>query len=134
MADSISVDMNEVRQLAVDMSQVDSRLTRHLIPVVKKGAVNIKEDMQAAMRSSGSFGAMAGAISFDMIDGDMGAEIGPTKSYGGAGGAGFGANIAYFGGANGGGGTVEDPQASGDRELPNFEKALAEVSEGLIFG
>ncbi|MGO1607596.1 MAG: hypothetical protein ACTHXF_08975 [Brevibacterium yomogidense] len=128
MADSISVDMNEVRTLAVDMTKVDSRLTRHLTPVVKRGAQNIRDDHAAKVRESSWF-RFAGQVSYDITDGGYGAEIGPRAE-----GAGRLENIAYFGGSNGGGGTVEDPQAAADRELPNFEKALAEVAEGLVFG
>ena len=49
----------------------------------------------------------------DELEGGMAAEIGPEKV-----GAGNLAVIAYWGGANGGGGTVEDPQEAADRELP----------------
>ena len=47
------------------------------------------------------------------------AEIGPET-----GGAGSLAGFAYFGGVNGGGGTVPDPQGALDAEAPNVEKHL----------
>lgn len=125
---SISVDTSEVRTLAADMRAVDSRMARHLTPVVKRGAQNIKDDHAAKVRQSSWF-RFAGQVSYDILDGGFTAEIGPRAE-----GAGRLENIAYFGGSNGGGGTVEDPQAAGDRELPNFSRALAEAAEGLIFG
>ena len=128
MADSISVDMSEVRELAVDMTRVDGRLTRHLAPVVKKGALNIKNQLVSEMSGSRHFGSVARGITYDIKGDGFEAEIGPEKGRPGS-----LANIAYFGGSNGGGGTVPDPQGAGEAELPNFEKALAEVAEGLIF-
>lgn len=127
MADSISVDMSEVRELAVDMTRVDGRLTRHLAPVVKKGAQNIKDQLVAEMQGSRHFAPVARGITYDIKGDGFEAEIGPEKGRPGS-----LANIAYFGSSRGGG-TVPDPQGAGDAEMPNFEKALAEVAEGLIF-
>lgn len=122
------IDMAEVRSLAHEISGVDSRLTRHIIPVVKKGAVNIKSSMQADLRGSSDLGfkAVANTVSFDMIDDGFGAEIGP-----GAGGE--LENIAYFGSYKGGG-TVRDPWHALDEEYPNFVKHLEDVAESLVLG
>ena len=126
MAD-VSIDMSEVRALEHDMRAVDSRLTRHVIPVVDKAAVNIKADMRAAAAKSRHF-RMASSITYDKPN-PYEAEIGPTK-----GGAGSLANIAYFGGSNGGGGTIEDPRGAMDREAPKFERALADLAAELVLG
>lgn len=129
-----SIDTSELRALAADMRQVDSRLVRWVRPVVEKGAVNIKNDLRAKMEESVHFAPVARGIDYEMKDrgfGDVGeyaAEIGPKRGKPGS-----LANIAYFGGANGGG-TVEDPQAAADRELPNFEKALADLAADMVFG
>lgn len=128
-------DTSELRALAADMTAVSSRLNRHLYPVVKRGANNIRTDMRAAMAASSSFGEMERHITYDVErkPGAIEAEIGPTIRTGGASrGLGFGANIAYFGTPRGGGGTVEDPQKALDREAPKFEQALAEAAEGLL--
>jgi len=133
MADLWSIDTSELREIAADMRQVDSRLARWVRPVVERGASNVKDDMRRAAEESNHF-AIARAISYDMHDrgfgavGEYAAEIGPRK-----GSPGSLANIAYFGGANGGGGTVEDPQAAADRELPNFMNALADLAEEMVF-
>ena len=126
---NVELDMNEVRTLAVDMSKVDSRLTRHLVPVVRKGGVNIKNAMQADLRKSGNAGFrhVASTVSFDELDGGLGAEIGPTKP------AGALANVAFFGTSRGGG-TVRDPGEALADEEPNFIRELGRVAEELMFG
>lgn len=132
---SFELDTSELRSLAADMRQVDSRLARWVRPVVEKGAVNIKDDMRRKMAESEHFEPVARSIGYDMTEGGFGdqgeyvAEVGPSK-----GSPGSLANIAYFGGANGGGGSVEDPQAAADRELPNFRNALADLAEDLVLG
>lgn len=128
-------DTSELRALAADMSAVPARLNRHLFPVVKRGANNIRSDMRDAMAASKSFGEMERHITYDVErkPGAIEAEIGPKKTSGGASrGLGFGANIAYFGTPRGGGGTVEDPQKALDREAPKFEQALGDAAEGLL--
>lgn len=141
----ITIDTSEVRTLAADMRAVDSRLARHVIPVVEKGAHNIKADMRSAASASRHF-KIAQSISYDMAHpaGAIEAEVGPTL-----GGAGSLAGIAYFGGSGwsgrknpgkgwqqgpGGGRTVEDPQAALDREAPKFERALADIAAEMVFG
>lgn len=82
--------------------------------------------MQADFSRSRSFGMIARTISFDTsVDaGGVEAEIGPDKSRGS--GASL-AHIAYWGGANGGGGTVRDPAHALEDEGDNFEKALSDL-------
>lgn len=122
----VTIDTSEVRALAADMRAVDGRLTRHIIPVVDKGAVNVKNDLRDAASRSRHF-RLVPTITYDKPT-PFEAEIGPVK-----GGAGSLANIAYFGVSNGGGGTVEDPQAALDRESPKFERALADLAAELVF-
>ena len=123
------IDMAEVRSLAADLTRVDARLARHAIPVVRKGAVNIKDEMQADLRKSSDrgFRHVATTVSFDELDGGFGAEIGPTKP------AGALANIAYFGSYKGGG-TVRDPWHALDDEYPSFIKHLGDIAGELILG
>lgn len=133
--DSITIDTSELRTLAADMRQVDSRVSRWVLPVVEKGANNIKEELQAEARSSRHFKGVAPAISYDIktLGGAFEAEIGPEKRYGKGSGGGNHANIGYFGTSRGGG-TVEDPQTALDNEAPKFADALADSAEGLVFG
>lgn len=124
----IEIDMSEVRTFAADMRQVDSRLARHVKPVVKRGATNIKDQMVEEMKSSAWFAPVARGISYDLVNDGYTAEIGPTK-----GSPGSLANIAYFGGGvQPGGGTVPDPRGALDAEVPRFQKALADLAEELF--
>lgn len=127
----MEIDASEVRQLAVDFRQVPDALARRAKPAVVRGAVNIKEQLSAEMASSASFGALSG-MSFDLTDGGYAAEIGIKTGGSGRAGLGFGANIAYFGGANGGGGTVPDPMGALEAEAPKFAKALSDLAADLL--
>lgn len=130
----IKVDTSEIHSLVADMTGVDSRLARWVRPVVEKGALNVKNDMQEKARNSKHFKGMAKGISYDMQQGGFGetgvyaAEIGPTKGSPGALG-----NIAYFGTSRGGG-TVEHPDAALQREAPKFSEALADLATDLVLG
>ena len=126
----VSIDASEVRALAEDMRRIDSRLSRHVRPVVERGAVQIKNDLQAQARKSRSFRGFAPGISYDMRTpgGAYEAEIGPVKGRPGS-----LANIAYFDTSRGGG-TVEDPSATLEREAPKFADALADLAAELALG
>lgn len=118
------------------MRAVEPRLNRHVLTVVEKGAVNVKEDLRAKMAASHSFGHLARGITYDMRrePGAIIAEIGPTKVKKGLKKAPRrGANIAYFGTSKGGG-SVEDPQGALDREAPRFEQALVDLAAEVVFG
>lgn len=121
----ISFDVSEVRQLAVDFSRVGAIVAQQARPVVSKGALNIKTAMQADMKGSEHFKGAAHTVSYDLLDGGFTAEIGPSSEAGSPGNL---ANLAYFGGSNGGGGTVADPRTRLDEELPKFEKALLDIA------
>src|SRR5690625_3619740 len=122
----ISIDTREVRAAVVDMTGVDSRLRRDTAAVVKKGATNIVNVMRQEVGASINFNGFK-QIRYDMSE-DFEAEIGPEK-----GGPVAGANIAYFGTSRGGG-TVEDPEAALEREIPAFEKHMLDIAERVVFG
>ena len=129
----IDIDMSEVRQLAVEFKQVPAAMRHRAQPVVAKGLVNIKEQLQREMRgrltpkSTAVGNRIAAFISYDLDADGFGGEVGPRKE-----GAGNLANIAYFGGAHGGGGTVPDPRGALEAEAPRFEKALADMAAELL--
>lgn len=122
----MEIDVSEVRQLAVDFRQVPDALARHAKPAVVRGGVSIKDQLRAEMGASAHFRA-ADSITFDVTDGGYTVEVGPTKT-----GAGPIANIAYFGGVNGGGGTVPDPRGALEAEAPKFAKALSDLAADLL--
>lgn len=122
-----SIDTSELRTLAADLTDAPREVQRQVPAVVKRGAVNIKNDMRDALADSTYFKGAAPAVTFDELEGGMAAEIGPTK--GKPGGI---AVIGYFGGSYGGGGTVEDPQKALDREAPKFIDALGDLFDGIL--
>ena len=124
MADGFEVSVDDAG-LSASLGRIPARLVADVYAVVTKGALNIKEAMREDAEASTHFRKVAQAISFDQVG--LSATIGPEKRR-----AGNLANIAYFGGAHGGGGTVRDPQRAADEEAPRFEKALLRVIDGLL--
>lgn len=126
---SFDLDLSELTALGDDLRASAEQLMGKVRPVVAKGALNVKESMAADMGASAHFGQAAGSISYSLKGNPSyaEAEVGPAK-----GGAGSLANIAYFGGAHGGGGTVRDPQGNLDDEAPDFEQALTAVIGDLL--
>ena len=131
---SPSMDASELRTLGADLRAIPEQLNRHVVPVLKKGAQNIKTAMVQDAQASRHFKGIARSIGYDMKqtsfagDGVFEVEIGPSSDAGSPGNL---ANIAYFGSSRGGG-TVRDPQAALDDESPNFEKALGALLEDLL--
>lgn len=123
----ISIDTSEVRAAVADMTGADARLRPNVAAVVKRGANNIKEDLKTQMRASKHFKGFAPGITYDMVD-DFEAEIGPQKGVPSGSG-----NLAYFGTWKGGG-TVEEPEAALERELPAFEEHMLDIAETAVFG
>lgn len=126
---SIDVDASDALRLAGDFAKASTSLVAQTRAVVSKSANEIKTLMRADMGASSHFKEVARAISYDLSGNGSGseAEIGPVK-----GSPGSLANIAYFGGANGGGGTVRDPMESANEALPAIEAALDALIEGLL--
>lgn len=128
----MGVDVSQLRELISDLGGVPREVTLQVPGVVKKGANNVKKTMQADFRKSRSFGQVAGSITYDVLADAAGfeAEVGPDKSIPRAGGA--LAVIAYWGGANGGGGTVRDPAEALLEEGDRFEQALSKLLDGVL--
>ena len=128
----VEFDTSELNALAADLTQAPAELDGKILPVVEKGALNIKNQLVSEMRASKHFKGVARGISYDIHGGQMfgrgviEAEIGPTK-----GSPGSLANIAYFGSSRGGG-TVPDPQGALEAEMPKFEDALGNLFEDLL--
>ena len=127
---SVTVDTSEVDAYVLELGDVPSSLARHLVPVVKRAAQNVKTEMQSNMRASGNAGfrQIANHISYDDISGPptIETEIGIDK-----GGAGSLGNIAVYGTWKGGG-TREAPEVHAQKELPAFESAALAAVEALI--
>lgn len=126
---SVEFDMTEVRSLATDFARIPDKVMRGVQPVVSKGALNIKQEMQMDLASSESFKGITFSVSYDVTVTATGvqADIGPRKSREG----GALANIAYFGTSRGGG-TVADPAEPLMREGDRFEAALVALLDGVL--
>lgn len=123
----VTVDASEVRAYEAKLASAGSASKGQLAAVVSKGALNIKQDLQAELRGSGNAGFrhVASTVSYDLEDGGMTAVVGPTKPSGAL------ANIAYFGSWKGGG-TREDPRVALEAEVPRFQAALLALVDGLL--
>ncbi|MEJ6544496.1 hypothetical protein PQI65_15010 [Brachybacterium paraconglomeratum] len=126
---AVQVDVSELRTLSTAMARIPDKVQRGVRPVVSKGALNIKQELQMDLASSQSFRGITFSVNYDVkvTAGGVEAEIGPDKSkYGGA-----LANVAIFGTSRGGG-TVPDPSIALMAEADRFENALGELFEGLL--
>ena len=122
---TVSVDAGELRTLAFDLARIPDKVQKGVRPVVVKGAMQVRDKMRSDMRESRYFKGNARNISYDLkVDGGgVEAEIGPKPTWL--------AHIAYFGGANGGGGTVDILGPLGE-EVEPFTSALGDLLEGVL--
>lgn len=116
-------DFSELRRLIQDLGQISQEVKAEARGALEKGALNIKKQMQSEASATRHYN-FAHRITYDtkVTAGGVQAEIGPET-----GGVASLAGIAYFGGVNGGGGTIPDPQGALDAEAPNVEKYLLDV-------
>lgn len=120
----MQIDTSELDRLAADLGRMPAKVAKGIAPIVRKGAVNIKNQLNAEMDESAHFGQVN--ITFETkAEGDgYVAEIGAVTQGKVVGDL---AHFAYFGGANGGGGTVDDPEGALKAEAPRFVKALTDL-------
>lgn len=123
------IDLSEVIIEADRLDKVGDKIMPAARPVLIKGAVNVKNQLQSEARESSHFGKIGGLINFEqrIAANTAEAEIGPQKR-----GAGNLANIAYFGGIHGGGGTLPDPELALKAEAPKFVEQLAQAMTELL--
>lgn len=129
----IEIDASDFLDVAGDLSAAArADLMDEVRPAVSKGALNIKTGMREDLRGSNRFKGVARTVNYDLKAraGSVEAEIGPTAGKGK--GTGALANIAYFGGANGGGGTVRDPEYHLNDESPRLEAAVGSALDKLL--
>lgn len=121
----MSADTSELHAFVAELGEVTPKVAAKVPGVVKRGANNVKQTMQSDFSGSRHFGQIGRTVSYDITMDANGveAEIGPNKRFRAA----RLANIAYFGGANGGGGTVRDPEHALEEESGRFMKALSDL-------
>lgn len=123
MSDGFDIDCSAFDEFGGDLVKAAQAIAAGIPAVVSKGALNVKSEWNGAFAASPSFKGIAGSVGYDVTvrAASVEAAIGPNKSRRRAAAL---ANIAHFGGVNGGGGTVADPQTFLDNEAPKFVSAL----------
>ena len=125
----LDIDVSDVMKAAAEIGAKGAAAVDAIEPVMKRGAQNIKSEMQAIFGGSRHFGQIARDVTYDRIGlgaRTLGYEIGPTPD----GDAGSLAGIAVEGGANGGGGTVDITPAL-EHEAPRLEAEIG-IALGLL--
>lgn len=114
-------DFSQLDAFAATLAAAGSVVQPKVKAVVSKGALNIKNQLRSEAEKSPAFKRLAWTVSYDLTEDPSGteAEIGPEKKA-----AGNLGNIAYFGGAHGGGATLPDPQQALDDEADRFMSTL----------
>lgn len=137
----MSFDATELSAFAAELGAAGDGLRKGVNSVVFKGAMNVKDAYNESFEGSPHFKGTSGSVDFDIeIAADaIEAEIGPNHArFPGVPGPGKTrpaaglAGVAILGGARGGGGTVEDPQAHLDAEEDGFIRAIGDVVDGLL--
>lgn len=122
---TFSIDTSELRTLAADFRSSAGASNREITGVIRDHAERVRRVMANDAKASPSFD-YSDAMSYEMLS-DFEAEIGANK-----GGIGSLAHIGVFGGANGGGGKIRDPQEALDEVAPDYESALADILERIV--
>lgn len=132
------IDDSELRELIHHIDGAPARVMKNAEAVAKRAMQNIKTDLVDEAKTSTHFRLVAPTISYDERHTLRGVEyeVGPdkdryvpptrTRRKPGPGKPGRIANIAYFGGANGGGGSL-DFDGPIEREMPRLEQYLGDA-------
>lgn len=124
------IDAKEIDRLAYDLGEIPDRVVKKVRPVVSKGALNIKNQLQREAKASEHFAPLSRSIGYEMTDDADGvsAEVGPDPERSGS----AGLLGAYWGWSRGGGDSLPDPLLALEAEEPRFVQSLAEVA-GYVF-
>lgn len=126
------MDASDFKALARDLNRAAATdLIGKVEPVINTGALRVKEGMRSDMLESRHFHPVADAISYDIdsFQQHVRAEVGPVSAGRQVGDL---AHLGYFGGSNGGGGTVRDPEYWLTSEAPAIVKDVGDILEGLL--
>jgi hypothetical protein len=131
----MSADTSDMERLERDLRAVPAKLVPKIKGIVERASLNTKKLMQADLRGSSSFAAVARTVDYEVIVGQFGGDasiegsIGPNRQRGEEAAL---AGFAYFGGAKGGGGTVRDPVDALLEEAPNFLEFMGRAADGTL--
>lgn len=125
------IDNKELYALAHDFGVMPGKYVKKIRPIFNKTALEVKRGMQADFRGSSHFKQVAGSIDYEVETSaaGMSVEIGPNAATSPAAPL---AGLAYFGGSNGGGGTVRDPVFHARDQGTKMVGFLAMAAEGLL--
>lgn len=121
-------DVSDVYEFALGFGKAADDVFDKMHPVVRRGALNIKKDLQAEAQGHPHTPYLPAAISYDTraLKNQILAEIGPDKDKVG----GAIANVVYFGTSKNP--AVLDINGPLDREEPKFLKAIEDALEDLL--
>lgn len=121
-------DVSDVYEFALGLNKTAGDVADTMRPVVSRGALNIKKDLQADAQGHPHSPAFPSAISYDTTatKSEIRAEIGPDKDKA----QGALGNILYFGTSKNP--AVLDINGPLDREEPKFLKAIEDAIEDLL--
>ena len=121
-------DVSDVYEFALGMDKSAADVERTMRPVVQRGALNIKREMQDDASGHPRFPSFPSSISYDTKanKSEISAEIGPDKDkrQGALG------NILYFGTSKNA--AALDINGPLDREEPKFVQAIENAIEDLL--
>lgn len=134
-------DVSGMDALIRDLGTAAPKVVLGIPPVMRKAGLNVKNEWRDNLAASDSFKGQAGSVTFDTKATREGfeVEIGPDKDrYPGISGPAKSppsaalTNIAHFGGARGGGGTVPDPMSAALTEEPKMIGALNALMRDIL--
>lgn len=132
----MTFDVSDLDEFAADLGAAAGVVRKGTNAAVFKGATKVKSSFNQSFWDSHHFKGVGGSVDFDIeVTADsIEAEIGPNpERFPGLAGPAKArpaaplAGVAVFGGAHGGGGTVDDPQKHLDAEEAAFVAALDAV-------
>lgn len=125
MANDVTVDTSQLLHFAVDLRKVAASALPRVDEVTKRAIQNITTEMKAEAEASRHFRGIGRTIDYERAYGigEVSYEGGPNRANGGQAPL---AGVAYVGGANGGGGSL-DLDGPLEREAPRFMKALDDL-------
>lgn len=121
--------------LARDLGRAPASVVKGIGPILRRTALEVKRGMVEDFQKSRHFRQVARSIDYDVTTtGAFGshvvqAEIGPNAARHRSAAL---AGIAYFGGANGGGGTVRDPSHHLQVQGELMEKYIGDLLEEAL--
>ena len=131
----MAIDNKELYALAMDLGKMPQVMGRKCAPIFRRTALEVKKGMQADLRQSKHFKQIAASVDYDLNEYKMfgsfvmTAEVGPNAERNPSAPL---AGIAYFGGVNGGGGTVRDPVIHARDQGSMMIGYLEMAAEGLL--